>query len=130
MALIETPRFRRSPEWDEVCWYCGVPLSWPVANKPHKSSTRTVDHVFALALGGTNHESNRVNCCNRCNHWKADKTLEVFRSEARPGVGKDALFFAEIREAELTLSGDWRDSWKSECVNETMALKMTAALGK
>lgn len=52
------------------CFWCGRALE-----KYH------VDHVTPLAKGGTNHPSNIVCSCPRCNLKKSDKLPEVFRAE-------------------------------------------------
>lgn len=54
---------------EEVCYYCGVPLT---------QSTRTIDHVLPLSRGGTNSKENKVLCCRRCNISKMDMTEEEF----------------------------------------------------
>lgn len=50
-----------------TCMYCGA--------KPGHALL-TLDHVIPRALGGKDTWENLVACCNKCNRFKADKTLE------------------------------------------------------
>jgi len=101
VSLVNTPHYLSTGESDSLCWYCGVPLVEPVGGRPHASNTRTQDHVFPLALGGTGMAHNKVPCCFRCNQWKGMRELEEFRAIARPGAGTMTLFYAETSELEL-----------------------------
>lgn len=123
MSLVNTPRYLSTDEADDLCWYCGVTLTEPVANCRHRSDTRTQDHVFPLVLGGTSMAHNKVPCCNRCNSWKGAMELAEFRAIARPGSGDDALFFAEIRERELAV-----EAMEKKPFNNIFAEKLKSAL--
>jgi len=127
MIQFNTPRYLATDEAQDLCWYCGVSLTAPVANQPHKASTRTKDHVFPLSLGGTSLH-NQVPCCNRCNGWKGARMLEEFRLVARPGDGDLALFYAEVREKELLAAGAPKHR-PIQPFNDTLARKLKEALG-
>lgn len=53
---------------DEVCRYCGIEL---VDTKEFDMNQRTIDHVKAQTLGGSNEYWNRVLCCRACNILKS-----------------------------------------------------------
>jgi 5-methylcytosine-specific restriction endonuclease McrA len=40
----------------------------------------TVDHQTPLSRGGADVASNRVTACSRCNHEKANNTVEEYRA--------------------------------------------------
>ncbi len=59
------------------CYYCG------------SKKVETFDHVQPLSRGGSNHPSNMVPVCRRCNTSKGSKTLEEFREKMRLEHGRD-----------------------------------------
>ncbi len=44
-----------------ICAYCG-------------DHANTVDHILAIAKGGSHNIDNLVSCCNKCNSIKQDRT--------------------------------------------------------
>lgn len=52
------------------CVYCGKGIE--------SGAQLTLDHVVACELGGTNHETNLVTCCDHCNSAKQAKTLRAW----------------------------------------------------
>lgn len=125
MSLVNTPRYLQSEEADRLCWYCGIALTEHTGSKP-VASARTQDHVFPLALGGTSMAHNKVPCCYRCNQWKGARELEEFRAVARPGEGRERLFYAEVRERELAAAPVRNPAGRP--FNSTMAEKLKIAL--
>lgn len=73
------------------CWYCGIELL--------PFSTFTIDHVVALANGGSNNLENLVPCCKTCNSRKRDYPLELFRIRHFP----IRQFWFETGEAQVTV---------------------------
>lgn len=58
---------------DFTCVYCGN-------GDPFTVSTLTVDHRLPRSRGGTNDLDNLATACSKCNHEKADFTVEEFSS--------------------------------------------------
>jgi 5-methylcytosine-specific restriction endonuclease McrA len=52
-----------------ACVYCGGTA---------EDTTLTLDHIVAVELGGTNHETNLVTCCRNCNSAKGKKSTRQF----------------------------------------------------
>lgn len=64
------------------CWYCGIVLE---VNVDYATGTKganwfVLDHVTPRSVGGSNHPSNLVASCWKCNNVKNNKTLEQFRA--------------------------------------------------
>lgn len=64
-AKVKTRRTRSNviikTLWDrdgKGCWYCGIELSY---------DTSTIEHLFNVSHGGTNHIANLAVACNYCN---------------------------------------------------------------
>lgn len=53
-----------------ACVYCGESIE--------DGARLTLDHVLAVRKGGTNHESNVVTACTRCNLAKGQRNLAEF----------------------------------------------------
>lgn len=53
-----------------ACAWCGVSVEEGV--------TLSLDHVKAHSKGGSNHESNLVTCCKRCNDSRGARSPKVF----------------------------------------------------
>ncbi len=62
--------------FDYKCLYC-------------RSEARTLDHVIPVTRGGTNHHTNCVPACKRCNSSKGNKDLGHWLRVAR--IAKEAL---------------------------------------
>ena len=78
------------------CWYCGKSLARYKHLKVFCTPLRypflqTRDHIRPLSRGGAKGTSNRVFACLRCNHQKANRTLEEYREH----LGQVAPFFGE-----------------------------------
>lgn len=61
------------------CVYCGVTMAELV--EARGDNFLTVDHVKTKSKGGTNHPTNIVTCCYRCNLVKGCKSLSTFCKE-------------------------------------------------
>lgn len=62
------------------CCYCNKDLSRV------RPKLRTLDHLIAVASGGTNDETNLVTCCSRCNERKQNRDWVSFvRTDAKRG---------------------------------------------
>jgi hypothetical protein len=53
-----------------ACAYCGASVE--------EGTQLTLDHVICHNDGGSNHESNLVTCCHRCNASRAHRKMEAF----------------------------------------------------
>ena len=51
---------------NNICYYCNMQAD-------------TVDHIIPIVKGGTNHESNLVAACAKCNYGKQDQDELQFR---------------------------------------------------
>lgn len=58
------------------CPYCGRPMDF-CQRRPSR------DHLTPRSRGGTNHPSNRIICCARCNSHKGDYTLNEWLARLR-----------------------------------------------
>lgn len=66
--------FRRKNIYFPInCFYCDFEIQ--------SKFFHTYDHIVPLANGGKDSFDNLVDCCQRCNRIKADKTLEQFYFE-------------------------------------------------
>lgn len=69
---------------DLSCVYCGATA---------EDDVLTLDHLVAVELGGTNHESNLVTACRRCNGAKGKMSVRQFLNFLR-GRGIDTMAIA------------------------------------
>jgi len=53
-----------------ACAYCAAGVE--------QGEALSLDHIICHTDGGTNHESNLVTCCGRCNSSRSDRTVEEF----------------------------------------------------
>jgi hypothetical protein len=53
-----------------ACAWCGAGVE--------QGAQLSLDHIICHVAGGSNHESNLVTCCTRCNSSRSDRTVEVF----------------------------------------------------
>lgn len=53
-----------------ACAYCGASLE--------DGMLLTLDHIKPYTNGGSNHESNLVTCCHKCNSSRADRPVAEF----------------------------------------------------
>lgn len=88
-TISKKTRFEIFKRDDFTCRYCG---SHPPA------VTLELDHIEAVANGGTAHETNLITACFDCNRGKGARLL----SQAAPGLDERA---DKIREAEAQLAG-------------------------
>lgn len=56
------------------CCYCGASVEDGVP--------LTLDHVNPYSKGGSNHESNLITCCARCNSSRGNRPMEEFAAAA------------------------------------------------
>ena len=52
------------------CAYCGATIE--------SGAGLTLDHLTPYSLGGKNHESNLVTCCQKCNSARGNRNLSDF----------------------------------------------------
>jgi len=62
-----------------ICAYCKVEMTLSLGY----NHTATKDHIVPRAHKGSNHKSNLIAACYKCNYAKADKPLSVFLEELR-----------------------------------------------
>ena len=92
--LTNSERKRVAEFFAYACAFCGVAL--PASSRAH------MDHLISIAVGGTNHISNRVLACPVCN---GDQKLERdWREFLRYKTGGGKVF--EERETRIL---DWRE---------------------
>lgn len=65
----DTVRNRIYQRDNYTCAYCGDDLT-------NKSRSRCLDHIIPYAKGGSNHESNLITSCKKCNTLKGCRTPE------------------------------------------------------
>lgn len=63
-----------------MCYYCGVPIARVRVPDDITGRWFTVDHRVPRALGGSNHDSNLVASCNRCNQMKGSHPVDRFEA--------------------------------------------------
>lgn len=64
---------------EDCCCYCGRRMNCIQGSEKQA----TIDHVIPKSNGGTNHQLNRLPCCQRCNLMKGDNSLEYFLDQIR-----------------------------------------------
>lgn len=74
-SLIETMKGRFLFKYGLRCTYCCTPYEEWQYNRP---SSPTVDHIVAVASGGSNEPGNLTICCHSCNMRKGDRGLAAF----------------------------------------------------
>lgn len=52
------------------CHYCGIELSY---------ESMTIDHKTPLSKSGSNHKSNLVSCCSKCNGLKGNRDYREYK---------------------------------------------------
>lgn len=78
---IGVPRALRAGVWAKTggrCWYCG--------DETNPYIDFRVDHLKAVARGGSNDDENLVPACHPCNASKAAMSLEQFRAKRGGGL--------------------------------------------
>lgn len=68
-------RFTRMWEEDPRCHYCGVET---ILDGKRKGNSATCDHKVALSRRGTEHPSNYLLSCYRCNNIKSNRKYDDF----------------------------------------------------
>ena len=53
-----------------ACAYCGAGVE--------SGAQLSLDHLIPHSAGGSNHETNLVTCCSRCNSSRGDRPVEEF----------------------------------------------------
>lgn len=74
IRVMKRDRFR--------CTYCGVPGT---------DAELEVDHIIAVANGGSHHISNLTTCCRACNQDKGTKSLKPNGAQGRPAETRHPL---------------------------------------
>ena len=62
-----------------ACAYCG--------HSVEDGAQLTLDHIQPHSKGGTNHESNLVTCCHRCNSARGNRPMKAFASSVAQYLG-------------------------------------------
>lgn len=57
-----------------ACAYCGASVE--------QGTILSLDHVKPHSKGGSNHETNLVTCCKRCNDSRGNRALKTFAAAA------------------------------------------------
>lgn len=73
---------------EDPCWICGEPIDYTLPQ--YHPDSFEVDHIEAVARGGTDTFDNKAASHRRCNRAKSDKTIDEHRNrgprpEPRPG---------------------------------------------
>lgn len=76
------------------CTYCGAPGT---------DVELEVDHIIAVAKGGSNHMSNLTTACRACNQGKSDGPPQV--RKASKGSGLVGLFVHTLSEGRINYQG-------------------------
>lgn len=80
------------------CVYCGAVPVW--RDEDQRFSSLLLDHVEPF---GGNHEENLVTCCDSCNVWKSDRSVdEWLRAREANGESPDELAIIRQRVAIQT----------------------------
>jgi hypothetical protein len=84
------------------CWYCGRDTMLNAGEQNPRLAT--VDHLIPRARGGVNNDTNRVNCCLRCNQLKGTLTEAEFRSmsSVEAVIFNDAASRYGIKNIDIT----------------------------
>ena len=59
---------------DWICQYCGLDMK-------NNKSLAQLEHIYPIALGGSNSKDNLTTACKNCNSEKGHKTLEEWRNK-------------------------------------------------
>lgn len=58
---------------DAYCCYCGRRIIWPLKH--------TWEHIIPKSKGGSDHSKNKRTCCNQCNTYRGNKSLDYWKAE-------------------------------------------------
>jgi len=75
-----------------ACAYCGSSVE--------EGAKLTLDHVVPYSKGGTNHESNLVTCCHKCNSSRGNRSWRKFAASVAEYIDHGAT--AEAIVAHVT----------------------------
>ncbi len=65
-----------------ACAYCGFSVE--------EGAQLTLDHVKPHSKGGTNHETNLVTCCHKCNCSRGNRSVRAFAADVATYIDADA----------------------------------------
>lgn len=65
---------------DFRCWHCGLDLR---TLEPGCGLRIELDHIIPHALGGSNHATNLITSCSKCNARRQGRCIEAFDGEER-----------------------------------------------
>lgn len=57
---------------EHVCVYCGT---------TEEESKLQIDHAIPVSKGGRSNFENLVTCCQHCNYWKGNRTVEEWDAD-------------------------------------------------
>lgn len=63
---------------DGICAYCDRKMILASEFEDKSGLRCTIDHIVPTSKGGTNHPSNLIGACYRCNNLKGDRPVEEF----------------------------------------------------
>jgi HNH endonuclease len=86
---------------DFRCLACGRDLTMA-----DRATVLSLDHRVPVRHGGNNWDSNLYTCCQRCNRWRQDRPLSVFKASARARIRRHCRrkLGRHLRRAKLIVS--------------------------
>lgn len=90
----------------ERCNYCGVVMTWVsmLPRRAQRQRDETIDHIWPISRGGTNHAFNRIKCCRRCNSDKDNLTLAEWLTKLQVTLDPREPFVRKVlKENQWTL---------------------------
>lgn len=79
-----------------ACVYCGEGIE--------DGATLSLDHLVPHCDGGSNHETNLVTACKRCNSARAERPVEVFAEAVAGYLNRDVTAAAILAHIETTVA--------------------------
>lgn len=90
---------RANGDWQGMNWirqekrlaiYCrdGLACAW-CGDSVENGTKLTLDHLTPHSKGGSNHETNLVTCCHRCNCSRGNRSVKAFAADVATYLGHD-----------------------------------------
>lgn len=78
------------------CCYCGRRINYPLK--------RTTEHIIPKSKGGSDHPKNKRKCCNDCNTWRGNKSLDYWKWEVQYCIDNEGRYNSySIYDMEIIL---------------------------